>query len=130
MTGPVLGKEVPVLADLKPSGKHVMWELVQIGGIMPMMKMLLGRRSPAWRLFDRKRENLKQNLAKVKDYPKGQTIIRGFKDPIKASSHLVVLYGNCSGRCGSENLRQRRTPFRGQGASVRIRRKGSASDPG
>ena len=39
-------------------------------------------------------KTLKQNLAKVKDYPKGQTIIRGFKDPIKASSHLVVLYGN------------------------------------
>src|ERR1700720_761063 len=37
-----IGKRVPVLADLKPSGKHVMWELVQIGGIMPMMKMLLG----------------------------------------------------------------------------------------
>ena len=32
--------------------------------------------------------------AKVENYPKDQTIIRGFKDPIKSSSHLVVLYGN------------------------------------
>jgi dihydroxy-acid dehydratase len=39
-------------------------------------------------------KTLKQNLVKVEQYPKGQTIIRGFDDPIKSSSHLVVLYGN------------------------------------
>src|ERR1700740_1261733 len=36
-----IGKRVPVLADLKPSGRYSMWELVQIGGIVPMCKMLL-----------------------------------------------------------------------------------------
>ena len=36
-----IGKRVPVLADLKPSGKYLMSELVAIGGIRPLMKMLL-----------------------------------------------------------------------------------------
>src|SRR5271163_4269322 len=89
-----IGKNVPVLADLKPSGKHVMWELVQIGGIMPMMKMLLGNGLLHGDCLTVSGKTLKQNLAKVPDYPKEQTIIRGFKDPIKSTSHLVILYGN------------------------------------
>ena len=36
-----IGKKVPVLADLRPSGKHVMADLVNIGGLTPLMKMLL-----------------------------------------------------------------------------------------
>ncbi len=94
MIGPALGKDVPVLADLKPSGKHLMWELVQIGGIMPMMKMLLSNGLLHGDCLTVSGKTLKQNLAKVENYPKEQTIIRGFKDPIKSSSHLVVLYGN------------------------------------
>ena len=39
-----IGKRVPVLADLKPSGKHLMSELVAIGGIRPLMKMLLDKK--------------------------------------------------------------------------------------
>ena len=89
-----IGKKVPVLADLRPSGKHLMWELVQIGGIMPLMKMLLDRGLLHGDCLTASGQSLKQNLAKVEEYPKGQTIIRGFKDPIKSSSHLVVLYGN------------------------------------
>src|ERR1700739_2173685 len=89
-----IGRRVPVLADLKPSGKHVMWELVQIGGIMPLMKMLLGEGLLHGDCLTVSGQTLKQNLAKVESYPKGQTIIRGFKDPIKSSSHLVILYGN------------------------------------
>src|SRR5271170_7182315 len=89
-----IGKRVPVLADLKPSGKHLMWELVQIGGIMPLMKMLLGNGLLHGDCLTVSGKTLKQNLAKVEQYPKGQTIIRGFDNPIKSSSHLVVLYGN------------------------------------
>jgi dihydroxy-acid dehydratase len=89
-----IGKRVPVLADLKPSGNHLMWELVQIDGIVPLMKMLLGRGLLHGDCLTVSGKTLKQNLAKVNDYPKGQTIIRGFKDPIKSCSHLVVLYGN------------------------------------
>ena len=89
-----IGKNVPVLADLKPSGKHVMWELVQIGGIMPLMKTLLEEGLLHGDCLTVSGKTLKGNLAGVKPYPKGQTIIRGFADPIKPDSHLVILYGN------------------------------------
>ncbi len=89
-----IGKNVPVLADLKPSGKHVMWELVQIGGIMPLMKTLLEEDLLRGDCLTVSGKTLKGNLAGVKQYPKGQTIIRGFADPIKTESHLVILYGN------------------------------------
>jgi dihydroxy-acid dehydratase len=89
-----IGKRVPVLADLKPSGKHVMWELVQIGGIMPLMKMLLNGGLLHGDSLTVSGKTLKQNLAGVKAYPRGQTIVRSFREPIKPDSHLVVLYGN------------------------------------
>jgi len=89
-----IGKKVPVLADLKPSGKHVMWELVQIGGIMPLMKTLLDEGLLHGDCLTVSAKTLSANLASVKPYPKGQTIIRGSADPIKKESHLVILYGN------------------------------------
>jgi dihydroxy-acid dehydratase len=106
-----IGRNVPVLADLKPSGKHVMWELVQIGGIIPLMKMLLSNGLLHGGCLTVSGKTLKQNLAKVQDYPKGQTIIRSFKDPIKPESHLVILYGNLASEgavakiSGKEGLR-------------------------
>jgi dihydroxy-acid dehydratase len=89
-----IGQRVPVLADLKPSGKHLMWELVQIGGIMPLMKTLLQEGLLHGDCLTVSSKTLAQNLAGVKDYPKGQTIVRPFTDPIKPDSHLVVLYGS------------------------------------
>jgi dihydroxy-acid dehydratase len=89
-----IGKRVPVLADLKPSGRYTMWELVQIGGIVPMMKILLQEGLLHGDCLTVSGKTLKQNLAAVKPYPKGQEIIRPLKNPIKADSHLVVLYGN------------------------------------
>ena len=89
-----VGKRVPVLADLKPSGRHFMWELVQIGGILPMMKTLLNEGLLHGDCLTVSGKTLKQNLAPVKPYPKGQMIVRSLKDPIKPQSHLVILYGN------------------------------------
>ncbi|HEY4814843.1 MAG TPA: dihydroxy-acid dehydratase [Chthoniobacterales bacterium] len=89
-----IGKRVPVLADLKPSGRYTMWELVQIGGIIPMMKILLQEGLLHGDCLTVSGKTLKQNLAAVKPYPKGQEIVRPFKNPIKPQSHLVVLYGN------------------------------------
>jgi dihydroxy-acid dehydratase len=89
-----IGKRVPVLADLKPSGRYTMWELVQIGGIVPMMKILLQKGLLHGDCLTVSGKTLKQNLAAVKPYPKGQEIVRPLKNPIKAESHLVVLYGN------------------------------------
>ncbi len=89
-----IGKKVPVLADLKPSGRFVMAELVKIGGILPLMKMLLDKGLLHGDCMTVTGQTLAQNLQKVKPYPKGQEIIRDFDNPIKSDSHLVVLYGN------------------------------------
>jgi dihydroxy-acid dehydratase len=89
-----IGKRVPVLADLKPSGRHLMSELVAIGGIRPMMKTLLdaGLLHGDCRTVTGK--TLREDLDGVRPYPPGQTIIRPLENPIKKDSHLVVLYGN------------------------------------
>jgi len=89
-----VGKRVPVLADLRPSGKHMMSQLVEIGGIIPLMKTLLAEGLLHGECLTVSGKSLKQNLAKVKPYPKGQTIVRPLKRPIKPESHIVVLYGN------------------------------------
>jgi dihydroxy-acid dehydratase len=89
-----LGKRVPVLADLKPSGKHLMSELVAIGGIRPLMKLLLDAGLLHGECLTVTGQTMAQTLAGVKPYPQGQTIIRPLNQPIKKDSHLVILYGN------------------------------------
>ena len=91
-----VGKRVPYLADLKPSGKHLMSELVAIGGIRPLMKMLLDAGLLHGDCLTVTGETMAQTLKKVKPYPKSQPIIRPLDNPIKKDSHLVVLYGNLS----------------------------------
>jgi dihydroxy-acid dehydratase len=89
-----IGKHVPVLADLKPSGKHLMSELVAIGGIQPLMKMLLDAGLLHGNCLTVTGKSLAENLAHVPAYPKFQEIIQPLSNPIKKSSHLVILYGN------------------------------------
>jgi dihydroxy-acid dehydratase len=89
-----IGKRVPVLADLKPSGANVMMKLVEIGGTLPLMKMLLKAGLLHGDCMTVTGKTMAQNLAKVKPYPKGQTVIRPLSKPIKKDSHLVILYGN------------------------------------
>ena len=93
-----VGKRVPVLADLKPSGKYVMARLVEIGGTVPLMKMLLDEGLLHGDVMTVTGKTMRENLKNAPKYPKGQDIIRGFDNPIKASSHLVVFRGNlCPG---------------------------------
>ena len=89
-----IGKKVPVMADLRPSGKYMMSELIEIGGIQPLMKMLLKKGLLYGDCMTVTGKTMAQNLAKVKAYPKGQDIIRPFSNPIKKDGHLVILYGN------------------------------------
>jgi dihydroxy-acid dehydratase len=89
-----IGKRVPVLADLRPSGKYMMSELIKIGGIQPLMKLLLKEGLLHGDCLTVTGKTLAQNLKSVKPYPKNQDIVRAFKNPIKPESHLVVLYGN------------------------------------
>ena len=89
-----LGETTPVLADLRPSGKYMMSELVAIGGIQPLMKRMLAQGLLHGDCLTVTGKTLAENLADVADYPEGQDIIRDFDKPIKADSHLIVLKGN------------------------------------
>ena len=89
-----IGKKVPVLADLRPSGKYMMSELVKIGGIQPLMKILLDAGMLYGDCMTVTGKTLAENLKKVRRYPAKQKIIKPLSAPIKKDSHLVVLYGN------------------------------------
>jgi dihydroxy-acid dehydratase len=89
-----IGKRVPVLADLKPSGKHLMSEVVAIGGIRPLMKLLLDKKLLHGDALTVTGETMAESLRDVKPYPDWQTIIQPFDKPIKSTSHLVILRGN------------------------------------
>jgi dihydroxy-acid dehydratase len=89
-----VGRRVPVLADLKPSGRYEMAELVRIGGLTPLMKMLLDEGLLHGDALTVTGETLAANLADAGSYPVGQDVVRSFDAPLKADSHLVILYGN------------------------------------
>ena len=89
-----IGARVPVLADVKPSGKYLMSELIAIGGIQPLMKRMLDEGLLHGECMTVTGRTLAENLADVADYPEGQDIVRDFDNPIKADSHLAILYGN------------------------------------
>jgi dihydroxy-acid dehydratase len=89
-----VGRRVPVLADLKPSGRYEMAELVRIGGVTPLLKMLLDRGLLHGEALTVTGRTLAENLRDVAPYPGDQKVVRSFDAPLKANSHLVVLYGN------------------------------------
>ena len=89
-----IGKNVPVLADMRPAGQYAMSELINIGGIQPLMKSLLEEGFLHGDCLTVTGKTLGENLEHVKPYPIGQKVIRPFDNPIKRDSHLVVLRGN------------------------------------
>jgi len=89
-----VGERVPVLADMRPAGQYAMSELIDIGGIQPLMKNLLEEGLLHGDCMTVTGQTLAENLAGVEDYPAEQKIIRPMSDPIKKDSHLVVLRGN------------------------------------
>jgi dihydroxy-acid dehydratase len=89
-----IGARVPVLGDLRPSGRYMMSELIRIGGIQPLMKTLLDAGLLHDDCLTVTGRTVAENLAGVGAYPDGQDIVRPLSDPIKADSHLAVLYGN------------------------------------
>ena len=89
-----IGRRTPVLADLKPSGKHVMADMVQIGGLTPLMKTMLEAGMLDGGCLTVTGKTLKENLKDARPYPKGQTVIRPLSNPIKKEGHLVILKGN------------------------------------
>ncbi|WP_428353902.1 dihydroxy-acid dehydratase [Methyloprofundus sp.] len=89
-----IGANVPMVADLKPSGRYQMAELIEIGGIQPLMKILLDRGLLHGDCLTVTGKTLAENLADVAPYPKDQDMILPLDKPIKKDSHLVILHGN------------------------------------
>jgi dihydroxy-acid dehydratase len=89
-----VGRRVPVLADLKPSGKYNMAHFVRIGGLQPLLKMLLDKGLLHGHCMTVTGKTVAENLANVGSYPADQDVVRPFSNPIKADSHLRILRGN------------------------------------
>ncbi len=89
-----IGARTPVLADMRPAGQYAMSELIAIGGIQPLMKILLDEGMLHGDCLTVTGRTLGENLADVAPYPKEQRVIRPLSDPVKKDSHLVILYGN------------------------------------
>jgi dihydroxy-acid dehydratase len=90
-----IGRRVPVLADLKPSGKYVMAEMVKIGGLVPLMKLLLKEGLLHGDCLTVTGKTMTENLANSPlEFPEGQDVVRPFDNPVKKDSHLRILYGN------------------------------------
>lgn len=94
-----IGKRVPVLCDLKPSGKYNMSHFVRIGGLRPLLKTLLEEgllHGDCITVTGKTLAENVQNAAPYAPYPSGQDLVRPFDQPIKKDSHLRILYGNLS----------------------------------
>ena len=89
-----IGRKVPVLCDLKPSGKYNMAHFVRIGGLQPLLKMLLDKGLLHGKCLTVTGKTVAENLASVKPYAADQDVVRPFSNPIKADSHLRILRGN------------------------------------
>ncbi len=89
-----IGKRVPVLADLKPSGRFMMADFCKMGGLSPLMKMLLDRGLLNVECMTVTGLGVGENLRSVPPYPNGQEVVHSFENPIKGDSHIVILRGN------------------------------------
>ena len=90
----LLSDKTPFLADLKPSGKYLMEDLHNIGGIPAVMKMMLNEGLLDGDCLSVTGKTLAENLSEVPDLQEGQDLIRPLHTPIKSSGHIQMLFGN------------------------------------
>ena len=84
----------PFLADLKPSGKYVMQDLFEVGGVPAVMKMMLAEGMIDGSCMTVTGKTIAENLAEVPALKEGQDVVHPSTDPIKESGHLQMLFGN------------------------------------
>jgi len=84
----------PFIADLKPSGKYVMEDLHEVGGIPAVLKYMLEEGLLHGDCLTVTGKTLAENLENVPDLKEGQQIIRTLDNPIKETGHLRILFGN------------------------------------
>jgi len=85
---------VPYLAELKPSGRYVMEDLHQVGGTPGVLRLLLEHGALDGDCLTCTGRTLAENLADWPDLAKGQSVIRPWHDPIKATGHIQILRGS------------------------------------
>ncbi|KAA1248064.1 dihydroxy-acid dehydratase [Aquimarina sp. RZ0] len=89
-----ISDETPFLADLKPSGKYLMEDVHNIGGIPAVLKYLLKKGLLHGDCLTVTGKTLAENLLDVPDLTEGQEIIKPLENPIKATGHLRIMFGN------------------------------------
>lgn len=89
-----ISKKTPHIADLKPSGKYVMYDLYKIGGIPGVMKMLLDAGLLHGNCITVTGRTLAENLENVKKIEGHQEIVKDLRNPLRKTGHIVVLKGN------------------------------------
>jgi dihydroxy-acid dehydratase len=89
-----ISNRTPLLADLKPSGKYVMEELYDVGGVPGVQRLLLKEGLLHGDCLTVTGRTLAENLAELPDLKAGQQIVCPVSKPIKPSGHLQILYGN------------------------------------
>ena len=89
-----ISDRTPYLADLKPSGKHVMADLHQVGGVPAVLKMLLERGRLRGDCLTVTGRTLAENLAEVPGLSDGGRVVGTWDNPIKETGHLQILRGN------------------------------------
>ena len=86
--------KTPFLADLKPSGKYVMEDLYDVGGVPAVQKMLLREGFLHGDCLTVTGKTLEENLEELPGLKEGQDIIAPLSNPVKKTGHLSILYGN------------------------------------
>jgi len=86
--------KVPHIADLKPSGRYVMQDLHNVGGVQAVMKVLLQQGLLHGDCLTVTGKTVAENLAEAPDLAEGQDVIRSFDNPLRKDGPLVVLKGN------------------------------------
>lgn len=90
-----ISNKVPLLADMKPSGKYMMEDLHDHGGVPALMKYLLSKNLLHGDCITVTGKTVAENLASAPDLDfEKQNIIRPLEQPLKATGHLQILYGN------------------------------------
>jgi dihydroxy-acid dehydratase len=110
-----ISNRVPLLADLKPSGKYVMADVFDIGGTPALLKFLLKEGVIDGSGITVTGQTMKQNLEKMKGFPEDQKIIRPMNNPIKPTGHIQILRGNLApGGCVAKITGKEGTVFTGK----------------
>ncbi|RLK00409.1 dihydroxy-acid dehydratase [Tenacibaculum discolor] len=89
-----ISDETPFLADLKPSGKYLMEDVHRVGGTPAVLKYLLEKGLLHGECLTVTGKTLAENLTAVPSLTDGQDVIKPTEQPIKATGHLRMLYGN------------------------------------